>query len=82
MSDNPPKRPSTLGPRPPSRAEIAASKPELIAEFHKLVRENDLAGYKRFLGRNAAHVPREVKDQLIEEFKRYAAAWREMQREV
>jgi hypothetical protein len=40
----------------------------IIQEFHEAGQKGDLAAFKRLLGTYAAHVPKEVKDQLIAEF--------------
>ena len=64
----------------PTRKETYTLAPQIIEEYQELVKMNDLAGFKRLLGAYAAHIPREKKDELIEDFKRYAVAWRETSR--
>ncbi len=45
---------------------------QLIEEFHAAGQKGDLAAFKRLLGVHGAHLPKKVKDELIEDFKRNA----------
>jgi hypothetical protein len=55
--------------------------PEIIAKFHDAGQRGDLEAFKRLLAEYGAHLPRPVKDELIEEFKRNADALRRALRE-
>ena len=45
-----------------------------IVEFHAAGQAGDLAAFKRLLGKHAAHLPKEKKEEMIAEFKRNVAA--------
>jgi hypothetical protein len=55
--------------------------PEIIAKFHDAGQRCDLEAFKRLSAEYGAHLPREVKDELIAEFKRNADALRRALRE-
>lgn len=59
-----------------TRKDIEKLSPEIIAEYHEAGQRGDLQAFKRLLGKYGAHLPREVKDKLIEEFTQNAAALR------
>jgi len=54
---------------------------QVVAEYHAAGQAGDLAAFKRLLGKYAAHLPREVKDKMIAEFKRNALALKSALRE-
>ena len=56
--------------KPPERSEKLAR--QVIEEFHAAGQKGDVAAFKRLLGKYAAHLPRGLKEQLIEEFKKNA----------
>ena len=45
---------------------------QIVEEFHAAGQKGDVAAFKRLLGKYGAHLPRNVKDELIAEFKRNA----------
>jgi hypothetical protein len=55
--------------------------PEIIAKFHDAGQRGDVAVFKRLLAEYGAHLPRQVKDELIADFKRNADALRAALRE-
>ncbi|MFZ0417675.1 MAG: hypothetical protein WAM04_06200 [Candidatus Sulfotelmatobacter sp.] len=57
---------------PKPRDEKLAGK--IVEEFHAAGQRGDLAAFKRLLGKYGAHLPTEVKNQLIAEFKKHASA--------
>ena len=59
-----------------TRSDFKKLAPEIIAAFHEAGQNYDLQAFKRLLGRYAAHLPQEKKDELIEMFKQYADALR------
>jgi len=59
-----------------TRKQIEKLSPEIIAEYHEAGQRGDLQAFKRLLGKYAAHLPKQVKDKLIEEFKQNADALR------
>lgn len=59
-----------------TRSEVKKLAPEIIAAFHDAGQKCDVAAFKRLLGQYAAHLSSEKKNQLIEDFKRYADALR------
>jgi hypothetical protein len=46
---------------------------QIVEEFHAAGQKGDLAAFKRLLGKYGAHLPAEVKDQLIVEFRKNAS---------
>jgi hypothetical protein len=46
---------------------------QIVEEFHAAGQKGDLAAFKRLLGKYGAHLPAEVKDQLIAEFGKNAS---------
>jgi hypothetical protein len=56
--------------QPPKRDPKLATR--IIEEFHAAGQRGDLEAFKRLLGTYGAHLPRNVKDELIREFKRNA----------
>jgi hypothetical protein len=43
---------------------------QIVKEFHAAGQSGDVAAFKRLLGKYGAHLPRSVKDRLIEDFKK------------
>jgi hypothetical protein len=54
---------------------------QIIEEFHAAGQRGDVAAFKRLLGKYGAHLSREVKDELIAEFKRNVSALWNAQRD-
>jgi hypothetical protein len=54
---------------------------QIIEEFHAAGQKGDLPAFKRLLGTYGAHLPKEVKDELIRDFKRNAELLRDSLRE-
>lgn len=63
-----------------TREDVRKLSPQIIKAFHEAGQTGDVQAFKRLLGEHAAHLPSERKEELIEEFKRYADALREAQR--
>jgi hypothetical protein len=59
-----------------TRQDYRKLAPEIIKAFHEAGQNYDLHAFKRLLGQYGAHLPTEKKEELIEEFKRYADALR------
>lgn len=59
-----------------TRSDAKRLAPEIVKAFHEAGQSSDVQAFKRLLGRYAAHLPSEKKDELIEDFKQYAAALR------
>ena len=55
---------------PYTRKDKKALSPEIIKAFHEAGKNRDLNAFKRLLGQYASHIPKETKEELIEEFKR------------
>jgi hypothetical protein len=56
-------------PSKPRDKKLAA---QIVEEFHAAGQKGDLQAFKRLLGKYGAHLPAEVKNQLIAEFKKNA----------
>ena len=63
-----------------TREDVKKLSPQIIKAFQEAGQKGDVQAFKRLLGQYAAHLPTERKEELIEEFKRYADALREAQR--
>lgn len=48
--------------------------PEILGQYHALIIKSDLAGFEKLLAQYAPYIPEGVKQELIEEFKQYAAS--------
>jgi hypothetical protein len=60
-----------MGMNPKPRDEKLAR--QIVEEFHAAGQKGDLAAFKRLLGQYGAHLPTQVKNDLIAEFKRNAS---------
>ena len=65
-----------------SRRQISEILPKIKPELERMVKTNDLAGFKRLLGNYAAGMDGETKDELTRTFKRLATAWFETQKKA
>ena len=54
---------------------------QIVEEFHEAGQRGDVAAFKRLLGKYGAHLPRQVKDELIAEFKRNVSVLQAAQRD-
>jgi hypothetical protein len=63
-----------------SRRQISEILPKIKSDFERMVKTNDLAGFKRILGNYAAGMDSETKEELIRKFKQLATAWYESQK--
>lgn len=53
---------------PPKRSAKLSAK--IIEEFHAAGQRGDVEAFKRLLGNYGAHLPKEVKEQLIADFRK------------
>jgi hypothetical protein len=62
-----------------TRREAQRLTPEILRQYRALVMSNDFEGFDKLLGKYGEHIPEEAKEELRDEFRRYAAralAWR------
>ena len=59
-----------------TRQDFKRLAPEIIAAFHAAGQSCDVQAFKRLLGKYAAHLPPEKKEELIAMFKQNAEALR------
>jgi hypothetical protein len=59
--------------KPTTRKEAQKLTPEILGHYHDLLMQNDLGGFEKLLAQYAPALEDEEKQELIEDFKHYAA---------
>lgn len=62
-----------------TRREAQKLTREILGQYHALVMDNNFEGFNKLLARYGEYIPEEMKEELRDEFKHYAAralTWR------
>lgn len=56
-----------------TRREAQKLTPEILGQYRALVMKNNFEGFDQLLDKYGKHIPEEIKEELRDEFKHYAA---------